>query len=80
MFFQGLITFYNQPRGWGFITRDDNEKAFFHVSNVIPEFLPALTPGLRVEFKMAPPLEIGKKPQAVSVRIVSTESGAGGAL
>ena len=68
MTYQGKITLYNQPKGWGFITRDDGEQIFFHVSNKIKNCFPAL--GVRVEFEMGPPLEIGKKDQAVNLRHV----------
>ena len=68
MTYQGKITLYNQPKGWGFISRDDGEQIFFHVANKISSFLPAL--GARVEFEMGPPLELGKKDQAINLRDV----------
>jgi cold shock CspA family protein len=64
---KGKITVYDQMRGWGFITRDDNgANIFFHIKNKVPSFLPAL--GARVEFETAPPLKLGQKDQAINVR------------
>jgi cold shock CspA family protein len=74
MTYQGSITLFNQPKGWGFITRDDGEKVFFHVANKISSFLPALS--ARVEFEMAPGLEVGKSDQAVNLRDVRPVGGA----
>jgi cold shock CspA family protein len=62
----GKITLYNELKGWGFITRDDGEQFFFHVSNKVRNFLPAL--GARVQFELAAPITLGKKEQAVHVR------------
>jgi cold shock CspA family protein len=63
---QGVITYFNGPRGFGFITTLEGESFFFHVSHFEPGKQPVLE-GL-VEFQIAPPLSVGKKPMAVGVR------------
>ena len=63
---QGTITFYNNQRGFGFITVPDGRQYFFHVSHFTKGESPVLE-GL-VEFEIAPPVAVGKKPQAVRVR------------
>ena len=65
-YISGTITFFNSPRGFGFITRPDGEQFFFHISHFAKGEYPVLEG--QVEFKIAPAIAVGKKPQAVSVR------------
>jgi cold shock CspA family protein len=62
----GVITYFNSPRSFGFITTTEGESYFFHVSNFEKGSQPILEG--KVEFQVAPPIAVGKKSQAVSVR------------
>ena len=62
---QGTITFFHSGKNFGFITTPDGESYFFHVDNFEKHAQPVLE-GL-VEFRVAPPLCVGKRPQAVAV-------------
>jgi cold shock CspA family protein len=72
---QGIITLYHQKKGWGFITEssgEESEEWFFHVDNCWPGYSPQLGDG--VEFKIAPPISIGKKDQAIDVRLIGSST------
>jgi cold shock CspA family protein len=69
---EGIITLYNHAKAWGFITESSGEAWFFHFSNCWPEYLPTL--GDAVEFKIAPPISLGKKDQAIDVRLVGSST------
>jgi cold shock CspA family protein len=63
---QGTITYFNNAKGYGFITVPPNgDQFFFHVKNCMQGHLPVL--GGVVRFDVAPPISIGKRAQAVSV-------------
>jgi cold shock CspA family protein len=64
----GTITFYNNQRGFGFLTTADGEQYFFHISNFIKTEgeVPVLEG--RVRFDVGPAVAIGKKPQALNVQ------------
>ena len=62
----GTITFFNNPRAYGFISTPEGESIFFHLSNFEQGSQPVL--GALVAFEIGPPISIGKKPQAVFVR------------
>jgi cold shock CspA family protein len=69
----GRITYWNNPKGFGFITvvnTDDNgtfqKQYFFHHSNFRSGETPVL--GGIVVFNLGEPVAIGKKIQAVGVR------------
>ena len=64
--YTGSITMFDFPRGWGFITRDDGKRVYFHVKNKTRNFLPALD--VRVQFEMAPAYKSGQPDQAVNLR------------
>jgi cold shock CspA family protein len=61
----GRITFWNQAKGFGFISVPTSEQFFFHYSNF--EGIPKLAD--RVTFDLGDPVEVGKRTQAVNVRI-----------
>lgn len=61
----GTITFYNNLKGFGFITCPDGKQFFFHISRFAKGESPVLEG--QVEFIIAPAIAVGKKPQAVSV-------------
>jgi len=70
-YLSGTITFYNNQRGFGFITCPDGSQLFFHISNFAKGESPVLEG--QVEFKIAPPVAVGKKPQATCVRYIKRE-------
>jgi CspA family cold shock protein len=61
----GTVKFFNEQKGFGFITNPDGDDVFVHVSNVVGAGTPALTEGQTVEYETAP----GRKgPEAVNVK------------
>jgi CspA family cold shock protein len=48
----GKVKWYDTEKGFGFLTRDDGGDVFVHSSS-LPEGVPALRPGARVEFGVA---------------------------
>lgn len=34
---KGIIKFYNQPKGYGFIVDENGKDVFFHVTNLVEE-------------------------------------------
>jgi CspA family cold shock protein len=65
---QGVVKWFNEAKGYGFIQRDETGKdVFVHFSAIVCEGYKTLREGQRVEFKV----EAGAKgPQAVDVRAV----------
>jgi cold shock CspA family protein len=65
----GRITYWNIPRGYGFISviQPDGtlQQHFFHVSNFKE---PPVVLGGIVVFNLGDPIALGKKPQAIGVR------------
>jgi CspA family cold shock protein len=61
----GTVKFFNDQKGFGFITPPDGADVFVHVSNVEPGSV--LTEGTRVEYETA---EGRKGPEAINVRAV----------
>ncbi len=68
---QGSITLLH-PRGYGFITTTAGERIFFHFSQFQKGADPVL--GGLVEFEIGPPIQVGKKPQALRVRYRKDEA------
>ncbi|WP_433674587.1 cold-shock protein [Microbacterium gorillae] len=62
----GKVRFYDEDRGFGFITSEDGQDVFLHAT-ALPAGAPAPKPGTRVEFGVA---EGKRGPQALAVRIV----------
>jgi CspA family cold shock protein len=63
---QGKVKFFDQNRGFGFISREGGEDVFVHVSNLQPGG--TLSEGQTVEFEVGP----GRKSEeAKNVRAVS---------
>lgn len=65
---RGTITFYNNKRGFGFITVPSGEQYFFHISNFVKDEGEVPTLEGRVRFDVGPALAVGKKPQALHVQ------------
>jgi CspA family cold shock protein len=61
----GTVKFFNEAKGFGFITPPDGPDVFVHVSNIEPGS--TLTEGTNVEYETA---EGRKGPEAINVRAV----------
>jgi cold shock protein len=65
----GIVKFYNEEKGFGFITREDGEgKIFVHISNCA-EDIEALEKGQRVRFDEGVSKRSGK-PEAIAVALL----------
>lgn len=63
----GTVKFFNDQKGFGFISREDGPDVFVHFSNIEGTGRRTLLDGQRVEFEISP----GRKgPEAVGVRVV----------
>ena len=51
---QGTVKFFNNEKGYGFISREDGEDVFVHFSNIQGDGYKSLEEGQRVEFDVAP--------------------------
>ncbi|MDR1394409.1 MAG: cold shock domain-containing protein [Bifidobacteriaceae bacterium] len=63
----GKIRFFDEGRGFGFITADDGSDVFLHVT-ALPQTEEPPRPGTKVEYDMA---ETKRGPSALRVRILS---------
>jgi CspA family cold shock protein len=63
---RGTVKWFNEKKGFGFITPDDGSaELFVHYSNIAAEGFRSLSDGQAVEYEVAP----GQKgPQATNVR------------
>lgn len=62
----GKVRFYNEEKGFGFISEDDGADVFLH-ANALPEGVTTLKKGARVEFGI---VEGRKGAQALSVKLL----------
>ena len=63
----GTVKFFNDQKGFGFISRDDGDDVFVHFSNIEGTGRRTLLDGQQVEFEIA----AGRKgPEAVGVKVV----------
>ena len=64
----GTVKFFNQDRGFGFITPDDGgEDVFVHISSVERSGLPGVEDGMKLTFDLAADTR-GKGPKAVNLK------------
>jgi CspA family cold shock protein len=64
----GTVKFYNEQKGYGFITPDDGGKdVFVHVTAVEQSGIRALNEGTRISFDTEPDKR-GKGPKAVNLQ------------
>lgn len=63
----GTVKWYDAEKGFGFITSDEGEDVFVHVST-LPAGVPALKPGSKVEFGV---VDGRRGKQALSVNVLS---------
>jgi cold shock protein len=50
----GTVKFFNNEKGYGFISREDGDDVFVHYSNIVGSGYRSLVEGQRVEFDTAP--------------------------
>ncbi|MEX2293096.1 MAG: cold-shock protein [Acidimicrobiales bacterium] len=63
----GTVKFFNNDKGYGFITQEGGPDVFVHFSNIEGDGFKSLEEGQRVEFEVAP----GRKgDEATGVRVV----------
>ncbi len=64
---QGTVKFFNNEKGYGFISREGADDVFVHYSNIAGEGHKSLNEGQLVEFDVAP----GRKgEEAQNVRVI----------
>ena len=63
----GTVKFFNDQKGFGFISRDGDEDLFVHFSNIVGSGRRTLVDGQEVEFEVG---EGRKGPEAVDVKAV----------
>ena len=61
---KGIVKWFNNAKGYGFLGRDDGPDVFVHYSAVVGEGYKSLQEGDKVEFEIA---QGAKGPQAANV-------------
>ena len=64
---KGTVKFFNDQKGFGFISRDGEEDLFVHFSNIVGSGSRTLVDGQEVEFELG---EGRKGPEAVDVKAI----------
>ena len=64
---KGTVKWFNNPKGYGFITAEDGKDVFVHFSGLNMEGFKTLEEGAAVEFDIT---DGAKGPQAVNVEVV----------
>lgn len=64
---KGTVKWFNNQKGYGFITADDGKDVFVHFSGLNMEGFKTLEEGASVEFDIT---DGAKGPQAVNVEVV----------
>ena len=61
----GKVKWFNEVKGYGFLTTDDGNDVFIHYSSIVGDGFRTLNEGEEVEFEIA---ETPKGPQAMDVK------------
>ena len=65
----GVVSWFNNQTGFGFIARDNGEKdLFIHWTNIDMEGFKTLEPGMVVSFEIG---ENHRGPQAINIKVLS---------
>jgi CspA family cold shock protein len=64
---QGIVKWFNNSKGYGFIQRDEGGDVFVHFSAISKDGYKSLNQGDRVEFEIE---QSAKGPQAAKVKIL----------
>ena len=74
----GTVKFFNQDRGFGFITPDDGgDDVFVHISSIERSGLPGVEDGMKLVFDLAADTR-GKGPKAVNLKLPDSDGNADG--
>jgi CspA family cold shock protein len=71
---EGTVKWFSNPKGYGFISREDGDDVFVHYSEIQGSGFRSLSAGERVEFTVR---QSEKGPRAAEVRSLETTVGAG---
>ncbi len=63
----GQVKWFNEKKGYGFITAEDGKDVFVHYSGIQGEGFKSLNEGDKVEFEVT---KGSKGPQAVNVKVI----------
>lgn len=64
---KGTVKWFNNSKGYGFITDEDGKDVFVHFSGIVGDGFKSLDEGAAVEFNVT---EGAKGPQAVDVTVI----------
>lgn len=64
---KGTVKWFNDQKGFGFITSEDGNDVFVHFSGIVSEGFKTLKEGQAVEYEVT---DGNKGPQAVNVTVV----------
>ena len=64
---QGTVKWFNDQKGFGFISADDGKDYFVHFSGIVSDGYKSLPEGAKVEFEIE---STDKGPRAVQVSII----------
>ena len=67
---EGTVKFFNQAKGYGFISPDDGSKdVFVHITAVQQAGIPQIDEGTKLSFEVQPD-QRGRGPQAVELQLL----------